>query len=200
MKVCVIAGSHRKASQSKKVAHVVAAKAKKAGHEADILDLAGNPLPLWDESAWSDERWQGGVFEPYREKLTAADSFVLVTPEWSGMVPAALKNFLLLVNKEMADKPAMIVSISASHGGSYPVSELRVASAKNTRIIYTPDHVIVRHCEKMLNDAEKPADDTDAFIHKRMDYGLKTLGAYSKGLKLVRETKVFDHQQFPFGM
>ncbi len=35
------------------------------------------------------------IWEPYAKRLQAADGFVVVSPEWHGMVPAGLKNFFL---------------------------------------------------------------------------------------------------------
>ena len=42
----------------------------------------------------------------------------------------------------MAHKPGLIVTVSAGLGGSYPVTELRISSHKNTRLCYIPDHVL----------------------------------------------------------
>ena len=117
-----------------------------------LLSLADNPLPLWDEGAWGDDpRWTK-LWSPIAAELDHSDGFVIVSPEWSGMVPAGLKNFFLLCGSElMAHKPGLIVTVSASLGGSYPVVELRTSSYKNTRLCYLPDHVIVRNVGRMLH-------------------------------------------------
>ena len=72
------------------------------------------------------------------------------------MVPAKLKNFLLYCSKdELAHKPALLVSVSAGLGGSYPIAELRISSYKNNRLCYLPENVIIRNIETFLNDKNK---------------------------------------------
>ena len=84
-------------------------------------------------------------------RVAEFDELVVMSPEWSGMVPAGLKNFFLLCGADhLAHKPGLIVGVSASLGGSYPIAELRTSSYKNTRLCYIPDHVIVRNVGQML--------------------------------------------------
>jgi hypothetical protein len=140
------------------------------------------------------------VFRETAVQLDRSAAYVLIAPEWGGMAPAALKNFLLLVGKQMADKPTLIVSVSSGLSGGYPICELRMSSFKNTRIVYTPDHIIVRQVESILNDSDAPANETDTFIRNRICYGMKTLHAYGNALKQVRDSGVLDYKNFPFGM
>ncbi|MBM4093459.1 MAG: NAD(P)H-dependent oxidoreductase, partial [Planctomycetes bacterium] len=136
MKISLIAGSHRREPESARVAVYVEKVLRDVGVDATyLLNLAGNPLPLWDESVWSGEGSWPSLWNPIAAELRASDGFVIVSPEWSGMVPAALKNFFLLCDaKVLAHKPALIVAVSAGLGGSYPVAEPRTSSYKNTRI------------------------------------------------------------------
>jgi NAD(P)H-dependent FMN reductase len=200
MKITVISGSHRENSQSERIARYIASDLSKQGAEASVLSLAKNPLPLWDEGVWGGEpKWEA-VWGPISETLKKSDGFVVVSPEWSGMVPAGLKNFFLLCgSREVGHKPAMIVSVSSGIGGSYPVAELRQSSYKNTRIVYIPDHVIVRNAEAMLV-GESPADDHDAELRKRVHYSLGLLLEYAKALTLVRESGKVNLKDFPYGM
>ena len=85
--------------------------------------------------------WQGdsplaSLWKPYRDRMRRADGFVIISPEWAGMVPPGLKNILLFAGpREVGHKPALIVAVSASRGGSYPVNELRTSGNKNSRIL-----------------------------------------------------------------
>ena len=199
MKVAIIIGSHRAESQSSKVGHYIAEELKKSASETYVFDLRKNPLPLWDESIWAgDENWKS-LWGPVSTELTNCDAAVIISPEWGGMVPAGLKNFFLLLGKEMAHKPALIVGVSSSRGGSYPVSELRQSSFKNTFICYIPDHVIVRDVEKVLNPGPSSGAD-DEFIRSKIAYSLQILTLYSQGLSIVRESGKLDFKSFPFGM
>jgi len=116
------------------------------------------------------------------------------------MVPAGLKNFFLLCSGELlAHKPGLIISVSASLGGSYPVVELRTSSYKNTRLCYIPDHVIVRNVGQMLKGAQ-PIDEHDRLLRERIDYSVRILLEYAKALKSVRDSGLIDLKRFPYGM
>ena len=202
MRITIISGSHRTNSQSEKVAAVINTMLQEAGHEAAVLSLAANPLPLWDESIWDgDEKWKQ-LLDPVSEQLAASDCFVVVSPEWHGQVPSGLKNFFLMWgNGELAHKPALIIAVSSSEGGAYPVAELRMSSYKNNRICYIPEQVIVRHVEKVLNDDPAQNDaDSDDYYRRRIHWALGVLVQYAEALGTARAQGNMSYEEFPFGM
>lgn len=203
MKISIISGSHRENSQSYKVAKEIE-KTLRAGICDDtwLLNLAGNPLPLWDEGVWNGEQKWMDVLEPVKEQLISSDAFVIVAPEWHGQVPAGLKNFFLLFGKnELGHKPAQIVTVSSADGGSYPVAELRMSSYKNNRICYVPDHIIVRNVEKVLNEKAEDNDaSADSYFRERIEWSLNILKEYAVGLKHVRDSGVTATEKFGNGM
>lgn len=207
MKIIIVSGSHRANSESERAARFIEKELKSLSPAAgiDLLSLAKNPLPLWDESAWSDEPPPEGphlkaLWTPISQQLRAADGYVIVTPEWSGMTPAALKNLFLFCNKnELAHKPALLVAVSSGMGGSYPIAELRMSSYKNTRICYIPDHVIIRQCTEMLK-GDIAAGQHDAGIRKRIRYSLQILMEYIKAFRAIRESNLVDYKAYPYGM
>ena len=149
---------------------------------------------------WSDSPKWGELWGPTAQKLRESDALVVISPEWAGMVPPALKNFMLLCSTaEVAHKPALIVSVSAGIGGSYPVNELRISSYKNNRLLYIPEHVIVRNVGAVLH-GESARDEADASIRKRIDYALGVLVEYSKALLQVRESSAVSFSEHPYGM
>ncbi|MBN1443900.1 MAG: NAD(P)H-dependent oxidoreductase [Planctomycetes bacterium] len=201
MKIAIVAGSHRREAESARVARYLAQELQKLQiSETYLLSLSGNPLPLWDEEVWSGgEKWKSS-WEPISKELSGSDALVVVAPEWSGMVPAGLKNFFLLCSADvLAHKPGLIVTVSAGVGGSYPVAELRISSYKNTRLCYIPDHVIVRNVGQMLH-GDEPADEHDEALRRRIDYSLRVLVEYAGALRRVRESGVIDLKAFPYGM
>jgi NAD(P)H-dependent FMN reductase len=200
MKIAIVSGSHRADSQSDRVARYIAQEVERAQGKGDVISLSKNPLPLWDEGVWSnDPRW-AETWGPISKRLKACDALVLVAPEWAGMVPPGLKNFLLLCSAaEVGHKPALIVSVSSGIGGSYPVAELRVSSYKNNRIVYIPEHVIVRNVEDVLQ-GDAPSSERDEATRARLRYGVAILKEYAQALRSVRESGTVDHKSFPFGM
>ncbi len=204
MKVAIVSGSHRQPSQSIKVAKLIRRRIGErfAGAQAEIIDLGGNPYPLWDQGIWDgDPAWTERLAEPKRI-LNESDALVVVSPEWHGQVPSGLKNFFLLFGpKELGHKPGMIVTLSASEGGSYPVAELRMSSYKNNRLCYIPEHVIIKHVESVLNDDPAQNDaERDTYLRGRIDWTLGILNEYAKALRPVRESGVTASPDFPFGM
>jgi multimeric flavodoxin WrbA len=153
MKFFILSGSHRAEAQTLKVAKYVQSVLTREhpGAETHLFSLSGNPLPLWDETTGGapDALW-----DPISAELKAADALVFLTPEWSGMATPGVKNFLLNCTAgEIGHKPGLIVAVSASRGGSYPVAELRMSGTKNNRLCWIPEHVIIHHAEQNLNAA-----------------------------------------------
>lgn len=203
MKISIISGSHRENSQSYKVAkHIQHTLNTGICDESWIFNLAGNPLPLWDQGVWDGEKKWLDLLNPVKEQLASSDAFVIIAPEWHGQVPAGLKNFFLLFSKnELGHKPALIVTVSSADGGSFPVAELRMSSYKNNRICYIPDHIILRNVEKILN--ENPADNdesADTYFKERIEWSLNILKEYAVGLKHVRDSGVTATEKFNNGM
>lgn len=203
MKISIINGSHRENSQSLKVAKYIQTLLDGGLSEQSwLFSLAGNPLPLWDEGVWDGvAKWQE-LLKPLKEQLAGSDAFVVVTPEWNGQVPAGLKNFFLLFGKnELGHKPALIVAVSASEGGAYPVAELRMSSYKNCRICYIPEHVIIRRVETVLNERDEDNDPrSDIYIRERLKWALNILKQYGIALKNVRESGATVSDKFKNGM
>jgi NAD(P)H-dependent FMN reductase len=202
MKFFILSGSHRAEAQTLKVAKYVQSVLTREhpGAETHLYSLSGNPLPLWDETTGGapDALW-----DPISAELKAADALVILTPEWSGMATPGVKNFLLNCGAgEIGHKPGLIVTVSATRGGSYPVAELRMSGTKNNRLCWIPEHVIIHHAEQNLNAPDGTADlgKEDALQRKRLRYALKVLEEYGKALKLVRSSGTVDHKSFSSGM
>jgi len=204
MKITIVSGSHRNPSQSIKVARHIqtALLSKDAADSVEIFSLADNPLPLWDQRVWEgDPEWRA-LLGPLQRQLSESDGFVIVSPEWHGQVPSGLKNFFLLCSaREVGHKPALIVTLSAGDGGTYPVAELRMSSYKNNRICYIPEHVVVRHVEEILNpDGSTKDSDSDLYIRERIDWALGILREYALALGQVRSSGATETEKFRNGM
>lgn len=204
MKISIISGSHRDPSQSEKIGRFIENSLTKdfTDIEPFLFSLANNPLPLWDQSVWeSDPEWEKRL-APLKEQFSQSDAFVIISPEWHGQVPAGLKNFFLLFNRfELGHKPAFIVSVSSGDGGSYPVSELRMSSAKNNRLCYIPEQLIVRDVENVFNDKPSDNDDkSDPYYKERLNWCLNILYGYAKALKTMRAETEIHNDKFSNGM
>ena len=203
MKIGIIVGSHRKDSQSAKVGRFLNGILSSMDNvNGWTLDLGKTPLPLWDEALWSNGA-QWAELPALKAELDACDGFVVIAPEWHGMVPAALKNFFLLwaATGELSHKPALACAVSASDGGAYVIAELRMSSYKNNRLCWIPEHLIARHVKTLGNgdDALNDASTHDPFQQRAL-YALKLLVAYADALGPVRAAGLIDHETFMNGM
>jgi|TARA_B110000858_G_scaffold72604_1_gene84334 NAD(P)H-dependent FMN reductase len=204
MNITIVSGSHRQNSQSIKIAKAIksAFKPLKECDEANIFDLADNPLPLWHEDMKKVGKPSKSLIESISKKLACSDAFIIISPEWHGMVPAGLKNFFLMwSNGELAHKPALIVTVSSGDGGSYPVAELRMSSYKNNRICFLPEHLIIRNVESVFNDNEIDNNSSSqAYFENRLDYCLKQLLTYGKAFNQIRESDTVSIKKYGSGM
>jgi NAD(P)H-dependent FMN reductase len=202
MHIAIVVGSHRKDSQSSRVGAYIAKDLARidSAVTVDTIDLTDNPLPLWDESLWQGGSELATQWRPFRDRMRKADGFVIISPEWAGMVPPGLKNLLLFAGpKEVGHKPALIVAVSASRGGSYPVNELRTSGYKNSRLVYIPEHVLVQDVADVLV-GETPAGDRDAWLRRRIEFADRILLEYAKALAPIRASGLTEHADFPYGM
>jgi NAD(P)H-dependent FMN reductase len=202
MKIGIIAGSHRSPSQSERVAELLVERLSRieSVKQAWTFSLADNTLPLWNESFWRDESAWDPMWKTLSDQLREMDGLILVAPEWAGMCPPALKNFLLLASKkELNHKPCLIVGISSGTGGAYPVSELRMSGSKNNGLVFLPDHLILRQVESLkFSDDEKFNE--SSLIQNRIDGTLEILVRYAQSLRNLRKDDAIQKYFYRYGM
>lgn len=191
--IAVIGGSNRAKAESHRVAEILTAKLTAAGAGADLISLRDVRLPLWDEGKWDKDAdpespWKT-VWPGVSQRLKAADGFVVVSPEWHGMVAPPLKNLLACCDGgEVAFKPGLIVTVAAATGGAYPVSELRAYGAKNNFLHWLPEHIIIRNV-----GGYRPGDEANTapdWLDARIDHALGLLTAFADAAKPIRETRI----------
>ncbi len=197
MKITIVSGSQRANSQSLSVAHYLKSLCSTSFDTVNVLDLYELNLPFWNEGVWQNtEEWQ--QWTPIADLLKQSDAVVLITPEWHGMATPVLKNFLLLTtDEELAHKPVLLVSVSASVNGVYPISELRMTGNKNNHACFLPDHLIFRNIEQLLTDNNQC---TDSHMHERSQYTINLLAGYAQALAPVHRDMVSVGKPFRYGM
>ena len=200
MKIGIIVGSMQLESNSAKIGRHLCAQLAEQGHEVFSLDLGKAPLPMWGSACERDDAWPARL-KSLSSELAACHGYVIISPEYHGMVPPALKNvFMHFGSAVFGHKPAFIVGVSAGTGGAYPVAELRLSSAKNNRLCFTPEHCIVRRADEVLNEDGANDEQADLLTRARLDYGLAILLEYAKALGQVRDSGVIDFERFANGM
>lgn len=196
-------GSFRPEAQSKKIAEWILDRAeqlipkvKSSLLDIKLIDMTFDPNEYWDGKS-KPAKEMGKVYKKFKK----ADGFIIVTPEWGGGVPPALRQLILMSGTSMSHKPVLSVGVSATRlGGIRPVEELKHAS-KNTRLVFVPDPVIITNVESSFN--EKYVDvsnEHEVYLSKKIDYSIKVFEQYAKALVGVRDSSVIDYKEFPNGM
>ncbi|MCL1123787.1 NADPH-dependent FMN reductase [Shewanella surugensis] len=192
MKLLIISGSQREASQSAKVARYLS-DTNHRFDEINHLELCRYQLPFWDGESTSkvatDSTW------PFiRHQVKQANALILITPEWGGMASPLIKNFLLMCDsQDTAHKPVLLVAVCSGISGAYPIAELRMNALKNNKLVATPDHLIIRNVTEVLNE-QVFHDERDQQLRERIDYSLHMLHQYSTALGQIRT----QHSAIPY--
>jgi NAD(P)H-dependent FMN reductase len=187
MNISIIAASHRKNSQSLRVANIISQRLKVISKmlNNDLFDLAELNLPFWSDVKEKGTDNNSKKWSLISERLCQSLGFVLVVPEYGGMASPFSKNLFLLTDKgEFFHKPGLIVSISSGVGGAYPISELRSSSYKNTHIMWIPENIIIRNVNHYNPGAHGRL--IPEWMDKRVDYCLKLLILYSSSMKNIQ--------------
>ncbi|MGS0680987.1 NADPH-dependent FMN reductase [Shewanella sp. 125m-7] len=202
MELVIVSASQRTPSQSAKVARYLSQQAGEFSR-VNHIELCQYQLPFWDGAV--DTKFAAGSRWPLiSQQVKKADALVLITPEWGGMASPLMKNFLLMCdNQDTAHKPALLVAVVSGISGAYPIAELRMNALKNNKLVATPDHLIIRNVEDVLNSTT-PDNERELHLRERIDYSLHMLTQYSEALKAVRlnhcNAPYPKQQEYSYGM
>jgi len=129
--VQIIVGSTRSGRVGDQVAeYVKKIMSSSSSFKYEIVDLRDHPLPLFDEPAIPAYKTYTKEHSfKWSEKVSQADAFVFVTPEYNGHIPAVLKNAIDFLYQEWKNKPTVIVSY-ANRGGSSAAAGLRAITTR----------------------------------------------------------------------
>lgn len=129
----------------------------------EILDLATQSLPLYDESVIPASLPADNPTPHYSKAHTRSwsavvkgyDAFIFVTPQYNWSIPASLKNALDYLFYEWKGKPAAVVSYG-SRGGSKAADHLKgVLNGLRMRVVSTAPGLTVRYTGLPVGEAEE---------------------------------------------
>lgn len=128
MKLQIIIGSTRPERVSHLLAPWAANEANNlADTEVEIVDLLDYDLPFLDEPIspqYNPERKPNPIAQKFLDKISKADAYILITPEYNRSYSAALKNALDYIDFQFKQKPVALLA-HGSTGGAQAVSHLR---------------------------------------------------------------------------
>jgi NAD(P)H-dependent FMN reductase len=117
LRVMAVSGSLQQTSVTRTVIQHVAEQFQAQGCAADLLDLAREPLALYNPDIAHD--LEG--YPALQERVNRADVIVLGTPDYHGSLSGALKNFLDHFWHEFAGK--LFATVVASHEKGLTVTD-----------------------------------------------------------------------------
>jgi FMN reductase len=115
--VLAVAGSLNRNSVTCVVIKEIAGQLRQAGAQVDVLDLAEEPLPLFNPESSHAQEW----FPKLKARVDLADVLLLGTPDYHGSVSGTMKNFLDHFWQEFAGK--LFATVVASHEKGLTVTD-----------------------------------------------------------------------------
>ena len=114
-KIVVVSGTDRDGSNTLKVAKIVSHALEELGDDVEIIDLSQLPKNTFTGGYGNPPK----SFQRFQNPLSQADAVVILTPEYNGSMPGALKYFIdLLKYDTFKEKPVSIVGLASGFQGA----------------------------------------------------------------------------------
>ena len=175
--ITIISGTNRADSHSLKIAKHVHGVYQNLGAKTKLLDLMQLPVEIFSPTAYAEKP---DSFAPFRESILGSAGLVIVSPEYNGGMPGALKLFIdmLPFPESFEKKPACFVGLAAGlWGGLRPIEHLQQVFGARNAYIY-PERVFIPgvnevlgddgsiHDQGLINRLHKQAEGFSAFVQK----------------------------------
>lgn len=164
MKIVGLAGSLRAGSYNKKCLRVVLEFARELGAEVEEIDLKSLNIPLYDGDLEEEIQVPEGV-QTLREKIAAADGWLIVTPEYNHSLPGVLKNTLDWLSRTKYAPDIFKNKKTALFGASNGIFGTVRAQIAFYPIVNTlgldlmPSTTYVRNVDQLFDDEDKLTDE-----------------------------------------
>ena len=161
IKILFFAGSSRKQSYNKKLAHAAYEYAKSKGVEATFADLIDYPMPIMNEDLEAEEGMPEKAIA-FKKLMAAHDGFFIATPEYNSMFPPLLKNTIDWCTRTHEEgEPSMIAFkgkiaglAAASEGGLGGIRVLPVLrqQLQNISVMVVPNQLALSAAHEAFDD------------------------------------------------
>lgn len=175
----VIAASTRPGRKGITVARWVQQLAEQhSGFDVELVDLAEVALPMFDEPNHPRlQRYTHQHTKDWSDRVSRADAFVFVTPEYNHSFPAALKNALDYLSMEWADKPAAVVSYGGVSAGLRAATALKPVLAALRMVPVVEAISVPSFTQFLAGDAFEPNPELAAGGKAMLDELVRLTGA-----------------------
>ena len=130
----------------------------------EIIDLMEYNFPIFDERLKHQNDPTAQMLD-IAKRITAADGVLIVTPEYNGGYPAALKNVIDLLYDEWYKKPIALAAVSDGDFGGTQVITSLLFSLWKIRAWVVPARYHVQKVQDAFDESGNPSD--KIATHKR---------------------------------
>jgi chromate reductase len=179
--IYVLSGTNRPGSRTLQVSKLILENIKRYSKDAELMDLASLPFHELTGAQYSTKA--PAAFQAAIDKVDSADGLLVVTPEYNGSMPGALKYFIdhWSYPKSFESRPVAFVGLGFRWGGLRPVEHLQqVFNYRNAYIF--PERVFLTNITSVLVDGKI----TDESISKLIDSQAKNFVKFIEALKAAK--------------
>jgi chromate reductase len=177
--IYIISGTDRPGSRTRQVADQVLNTYKAYTKSVDLIDLAD--LPMGDlSSAKYDAQKLSAPIQNAIQKVDTSDGLVVITPEYNGSMPGALKYFIdhWSYPRSFENRPVAFIGLGFRWGGLRPVEHLQQVFNYRNAFIY-PERVFMTNISNVLVDGKI----VDAGINQLIDKQARGFVRFIQGLR-----------------
>lgn len=187
LKIQIILGSTREARKSESVGAFVFEIVKRNKEaEFELIDLKDWPLPFYQEVAGASSlngNYSIDLAKKWAKKVSEADGYLVITPEYNHGYPAVLKNALDYAYKEWNKKPIGFIAYGGAVGGARSVEQLRLVAIE-LQMVPIREAVYIPFIWDAFDEEGRLEDDK---FEERVNKTVVQLVWWAKVLKVARE-------------
>lgn len=175
----IVSGTNRPGARTLEVAKIIQRLFQEQGETTEIIDLRDVALgELGSEREYGAAPMPQAMSEAIR-KLNSADGIVIVTPEYNGSMPGALKYFIdhWKYPDTFEFRPIALVGLGGRWGALRPVEHLQGVFGYRNAFIY-PERIFISDVHKVVVDGKV----TDPLLFKLMESQVRGFSAFTKAL------------------
>ncbi|MDB6065604.1 MAG: NADPH-dependent reductase [Pedosphaera sp.] len=149
--ITLIVGTNRPASNTRKVSRHVEEIYAGLNVPLHVLDLTQLPQEIFSASSYAEKPKS---FHPFADAVLKSSGLVIVSPEYNGGIPGALKYFIDMLKfpESFEKKPVCFVGLAAGIWGALrPVEQLQQIFGYRNAYIY-PERVFIPQVNGLLNE------------------------------------------------
>jgi NAD(P)H-dependent FMN reductase len=155
--IVLIVGTNRPGSTTRKIAGHIEEIYAALNVPLRVLDLANLPLEIFSPAAYAEKP---KTFQPFADAVLQSNGLVVVTPEYNGSFPGALKYFIDMLKfpESFQKRPVCFVGLAAGVWGALrPVEQLQQIFAYRNAHVY-PERVFLPRIGDSLDAAGRLKD------------------------------------------